>query len=688
VKLCRSDIFALGAVLYEMVTGKRAFEGKTAASAMAAVLEREPVPICTLQPMTPPALERLVKTCLAKDPDERWQTAHDVKLQLKQMAEGGSQASGQALAIAPAQKRSNWLPWGIAALAVVAAAAVGSAFLTTKDEQTLLRMEINPPEKLQFNLSGDNGGPAMLSPDGRYLVFSANGPEGTQLYLRRLDSLTAQPLAGTEGATFPFWSPDSRSIGFFTSDRLKRIEVNGGSPVTICNAGLGRGASWGPNGEIIAALSYNSGISRISASGGSPSAITAVNNSVYTSHRFPWFLPDGKHFVYIAVNHNSPVSAETAVFYATLDGKENRLLFRNLSNAIYASGYLLYQKDNSLVAQAFDPGAGKLTGDPQTLGEGVQYDAGLWRMNLSASNVGTLLYASGTPGGTEAISWLDRSGKRLSMAGEQGDFFDLDLSPDEKKMAVAELNTSAATIWVYDLASKVKSRITFTGGSHQTPTFSPDGKQVAFTSDQNSAISVKTLGTSEPEQTLLTGPAASLQGVTDWSRDGRYIMYEKGTDLNLELWVLPMFGDRKPFAYTNSTAKVQERGGSFSPDGRWVAYMSDEGGRPEIFVAPFPWTGTKWQISNGGGADPRWRPDGKELFYFDFNGIAAVEVNGSGNAFEVGSSKPLFRLPVRGISREFAPSKDGQRFLAIVPNSGASQQLTFVQNWPADLKKK
>jgi len=549
-------------------------------------------------------------------------------------------------------------------------------------------MEINPPEKLQFNLSGDNGGPAMLSPDGRYIVFSANGTEGTQLYLRRLDSLTAQPLVGTEGGTFPFWSPDSRSVGFFTADRLKRIEANGGTPVTICNANLGRGASWNQNGEIIAALSYNSGISRVSASGGAPTPISQANNTVYSSHRFPWFLPDGKHFVYVAVNHNAPTSADTAVFFATIDGKENRLLLHTLSNAIYASGYLLYQRDNSLIAQPFDPGAGKFTGDPQTMGERVQYDAGLWRMNLSASNVGTLLYASGTPGGTQAIAWLDRAGKQLSMVGDRGDFFDLDLSPDGKKTAVAELNTRAATIWVYDLLNKVKSRITFTGGAHQTPTFSPDGKQVAFTSNQNTAISAKTLGSSDPERTLLSAPNPIFQGVTDWSRDGRYIMYEQGPDLNLQLWVLPMFGDGKPFAYTNTASKVQERGGTFSPDGRWVAYMSDEGGRPEIFVSPFPWTGTKWQISNGGGADPRWRSDGKELFYFDFNGITAVEVNGAGSAFEVGGSKQLFRLPVRGISREFAPSKDGQRFLAIVPTSGISQQLTFVQNWPAELKKK
>ena len=685
----RSDIFALGAVLYEMVTGKRAFEGKTAASAMAAVLEREPISICSLQPLAPPALERLIKTCLAKDPDDRWQTAHDVKLQLRQIAEGGSQSGGQFPALAPPRRVAGWLGWVVAAvLGLVAAGALAWAYLSNHKDEQILRMEISPPEKLQFNLSGDNSGPATLSPDGRYMVYSANGAEGTQLYLRPMDALTARPLPGTENARFPFWSPDSRSIGFFTNDKLKRVEVTGGTPVTICNSTLGRGASWNHDGEIVAALAYNGGISRVSASGGTPTEITQANNTTYSSHRWPWFLPDGKHFLYVAVNHNAPSSPDTAVFYASLDGQENRLLFHNLSNAIFASGYLLYQHDSSLVAQAFDAGTGKFTGEPETLAENVQYDVGLWRMNLSASNTGVMVYASGAASGTEVLAWLDRTGKRLSTVGDQGSFFDLDLSPDEKKAAVTELNTAAATTWIYDVENNVKSRLTFSGGAHLTPTFSPDGKQVAFTSNQQAAISVKALGSSAPEQDLLTAPKPVFQGVTDWSRDGRYLLYEKGLDLNLQIWVLPLFGDRKPYPYTGASAQIQERSGAFSPDGRWVAFMSDEGGRPEVFVAPFPWTGTKWQVSNGGGADPRWRPDGKELYYFNFTGITAAEVNGSGPAFQMGASKQLFRVPVRGIGREFAPTKDGQRFLAIVPNTGNSQQLTLVQNWTAELKKR
>jgi Tol biopolymer transport system component len=295
-----------------------------------------------------------------------------------------------------------------------------------------------------------------------------------------------------------------------------------------------------------------------------------------------------------------------------------------------------------------------------------------------------LAYASGTSSGTEILTWYDRSGKKLGTVGEQGDFFDLDLSPDEKQLATTELNTATATIWVHDLTNNRKTRLTFSGGAHLTPFWSPDGKQVAFTSNQQAAIALKTLGSSAPEQTLLSSPKPIFQAISDWSRDGRYLMYEQGSGFDTDQWVLPLFGDRKPFEYAKAASR-----GTFSPDGRWVAYVAHENGRPEIFVAPFPWTGTKWQVSNGGGASPRWRADGKELFYFDLNGIRAVEVEGSGAAFQAGNSELLFRLSMRGIiAREYSPSKDGQRFIAIGPSEGTSQSLTLVQNWSAELKNK
>jgi eukaryotic-like serine/threonine-protein kinase len=681
----RSDIFALGAVLYEMVTGKRAFEGKTAASAMAAVLEREPEPISSVQPTVPPALERLVKICLAKDPDERWQTAHDVKLQLKQIAEAGSQAGAPARTT-PRNRQAIW-PWATATLlGVIAVVALVMAYLANQKEMPVLHLAVNPPEKTQFNLSGDNGGPPTISPDGRYLVFSANAGAGSQLYLRPLDSGSSQPLPGTEGGIFPFWSPDSRSIAFFTNDKLKRIEVSGGTPVTLCDSSLGRGGSWNRDGTIIAALTYDGGISRLPASGGTPTAVTKVDNVTYSSHRWPWFLPDGVHFLYLAANHISPLSPDTAVFIASLDGKENRLLFHTISNAIYASGHLLSMRDNSLVAQPFDPGSGKFSGDAQLLGENVQFDSAVWRANLSVSNGGLLAYASGATSGNQILTWYDRSGKSLGTVGALGSFASVELAPDEKTLAVEDQSTAAETIWLYDLGSKLKTRLAFSNGVQRGPAWSPDGRQVAFTSNQQTNISIKAIGGRAPEQVIISSPTGGFSEISGWSPDGRYLMYEQGVGLNVQLWVLPLFGDRKPFPYNKSTAF--EFQGAFSPDGRWVAYESNENGRPEVFVAPFPWTGAKWQISNGTGSAPRWRADGKELFYYDFTGITAVQVNGAADEFQVGDSKQLFPVPLHGLAREYAASRDGQRFIAITPSAGGSQSLNLVQNWPAELKKK
>lgn len=680
----RSDIFALGAVLYEMVTGKRAFEGKTTASVLAAVLERHPAPITAILPMTPATLDRLVRTCLAKDPEERWQTAHDVGLQLKQVAEGSSQVGMVVVpAHGPGRSRQH-LAWGLAAgFAVLAIAAAVLAYVASQKQLPILRVQINPPDKTQFNLSGDTSGPAAISPDGRYAVFSARGETGSRLYLRSLDSLNPQPLPGTEGAMFPFWSPDSRSVAFFGTEKLKRVEIAGGAPVNLCDVNLARGGSWGDNGIILFASSYNTGILQIPASGGTPAAITHVDNVTYTSHRWPWALPDGKHFLYLAVNHNAETSPDTAIFFASLDGKENRLLLHSLSNAIFVAGHLLYLRENTIVAQPFDPVKGQLLGDPRPLSDNVHYDRGLWRANFSASNNGMLLYAFGSSSATQKLVWYDRSGKALSSVGDRDGYYDVSLSRDNKKVAVTDANSANSSIWIYDTTGSGKLRLTFSG-VQRSPVWSPDGTQIAYTSNQQNSIVVKASSGSGQEQPLLTAATGLYQGVSDWSPDGRYLMYQEGTGTNLHLRVLPLFGDRKPFSYTNSSA--DERNGQFSPDGRWVAYQSTATGRPEIFVSPFPATGARWQISNGGGVEVHWRADGKELFYDAFDEITAVEVDGSGPTFVVGATKPLFRLSLANVSWQYAASRDGQRILAIVPTEGSSQTLTLVQNWIAELK--
>jgi eukaryotic-like serine/threonine-protein kinase len=614
-----------------------------------------------------------------------------VKLQLKEIAQVGSQPASQtgeqAVVAAPARRGGRWA-WVVAAvLGVVATGALVAAYTANRRPAALIRTEINPPEKAHFNLSGDNSGPAVVSPDGHYIVFAATGAAGVQLYLRALDDVTARPLPSTEGGMFPFWSPDSRSIAFFTADKLKRVDVSGGSAVSICDGSIPRGGSWNRDGTIIAALYYNAGIFRVPAAGRVPVPPTKVDNVTYSSHRWPYFLPDGKHFLYLAVNHDAPAGPNTAVFFASVDGKENRLLFSSLSSTAYAAGHLLFMRENSLMAQPFDPDAGKFTGEPKSLHENVQYDSAIWRANISVSENGMMVYASGGIAGSEILGWYDRSGKQIGAVGEPATFQELELSPDNKQLAVTDMNSAAATIWIYELGGdKPRTRLSFNSGVTRNPIWSPDGREVAFTSHQQQSISSQATSGGMPEQTLLSLPPGNgisaqpgdpgFGAVTSWSHDGRYLMYEQAQTL----WVLPMFGDHKPIKYTDG------REGAFSPDGRWVTYVSMQaGGVPEIFVAPFPWTGAKWQVSQGMGTEPRWRADGKELYYYDLSQIFAAEVDGKGATFQVGNSKPLFHLGLTGISMEYSPARDGQRFIAITPREGSTQHLTLVQNWTSEL---
>lgn len=683
----RSDIFALGAVLYEMATAKRAFEGKSAASAMAAILEREPAPISSITPAAPPSLDRLVKTCLAKDPDERWQTAHDVKLQLKHIADGSSISSAEALA-APRKKHKAVVPWTVAAVcAAVALAAIALGMTRKPETAQMLRLGIVPPEGMEFNVMGDNGGPATLSPDGKMVVFSARVPgHEAQLFVRSLDSTTARPLPGTEDGHFPFWSPDSRSVGFFAPDKMKRIDLDAGSPVSICDDAIARGGTWAPDGNIIAALSYNTGISVVSASGGPPTMITKFDPTKFSSHRWPQMLPDGKHFLYIAVNHTAPSSPDTAVYWASTDGKENHVVVNTLSSAVYADGYLLYERDQSLTAQPLDVEHGKLTGEPQMVRDNVQMDGALWRTNLSASNTGLLLYASGDATLRQPLTWYDRTGKALGTVNEGGSAQEVSLSPDGKRLAITDVNTVVASAWVYDLATKVKNRLSFADGVTRSPVWSPDGSKIAFTAAQQRGIAVKDSSGGAAAQRVLSAPDNSISAVNSWSPDGRYLMFQEGFGLNLHLAVIDLKGDHTPLRFGDPA--IYNLWGQFSPDGRWVAYVAIVGSMPQVFVAPFPWTGEKWQVSPGYGIEPRWRGDGKELYFYDSTGIVAVPVDGSGKSFHVDNGTLLFPFSLPGLGDEYDVSRDGQRFIAVTQTGGSTQPLTLVQNWTEQLKKK
>ena len=697
----RSDIFSLGAVLYEMVCGKRAFEAKTLVSVAASILEKEPEPIRTLQPLTPPSLERAIRKCLAKDPDERWQSAGDLASELKWIAEGS--ASGAPAVVRPGPARgmrvSEWLAWMFLAMAVIAVVVLSLVLGFSGGLKPVVRTQIAQSEKLQFNFVGDNGGPPVISPDGKNIVFAARSDGKTQLFVRPLDRLTPQPIAGTDDATFPFWSPDSRSIAFFSAGKLKKIDISGGAAVSICDAPAGRGGSWSVNGTIVFSPQFTDALLQVPATGGTPTAVTKLSDK-FTTHRWPWFLPDGQHFLYVAANHAATGNANTAVVWASLDGKDNKLLFASASNAIYASGRLLYVRENTLMAQPFDGSSGQLQGEAVALTGDVQIDGTIWRGTFSASESGTLIYQPGSAGTGTRLTWFDRTGKQLGSVSGPDSYALIELSPDDKKVAVT-VGDPVGVIWIYDVVRKSRTRFTFGEGSSSSAIWSRDGKQIAYLEGNSTNAYVRKLivkaadGSGQAREILNLGSIQTLQEeLDDWSPDGRYLLYDAGTigrDNGVDIWALPMSGDAKPFPFVS--APGDQGYAQFSPDGKWVAYASSETGQIEIYVVPFPWTGAKWQISASGGTRPRWRRDGKEIL-FEVPGsgkVMAAQVNSHGSNFEPGDVRLLFEgnnLPPNNAGSQWSLTSDGQRLLAITTGETGSAPLTMIQNWTAELKKK
>jgi eukaryotic-like serine/threonine-protein kinase len=695
----RSDIFSLGTVLYEMISGKRAFEGKTAVSVMAAILEKDPEPI-KAQTLTPPALERLIRKCLAKDPDARWQNAGDLASELKWIADGGAPAAEMPRpAIAPAKQ--SRLPWAIAALCALAAISLAVVHFGSRQAQPVIRTQIAPSEKLQFNFVGDGGGPPVISPDGTKIVFSAKSDGKIQLYVRSLDKLAPQPLLDTLNTTWPFWSPDGRYVGFFTDSKLKRSDVAGGPAAVICDATSGRGGAWNKDGTIVFSPFPTGPLFRVQATGGTPVAVTKLTGN-YSTHRFPQFMPDGQHFIYFAANHSSPNSPDDAVFWASLDGKENKLVVHSLFSAIYASGYLLYARDNTLLAQRFNPSTGELQGDAAVLNDDVQSDATVWRATFSASENGILIYQPGSGVAGLHLTWIDRGGKELGNVFEPDLYDQVELSPDGKKAAVT-IGNPTGVIWIYDLEHNTKVRFTFGESTFNSPLWSPDGKQMAYLASEPGGaatgrydVMVKASDGSGEARMLLRSVDATIapttQGLWDWSPDGKYLLFTKGMPFVGErIWALPLSGDGKPFSY--AAAAGDQWLAQFSPDGRWVTYTSSEGGLPDVYVAPFPWTGAKWQLSTNGAFSPRWSRNGKEIIYEAVGSanVYAVQVNIHGSSIAVGETRTLFAandLSPDIAAHQFDVTHDGQRLLQITTGDAGKLPLTVIQNWTGELTKK
>jgi serine/threonine protein kinase len=688
----RSDIFSLGAVLYEMVTGHRAFQGKTQLSVASAILEKEPAPISTIKPLTPPALDHAIRRCLAKDPEERWQTARDIAIELKWIHEGGSQSS----VTAPANLRSGYSPRMIlAALAVFVASTATLAILYARrpaPDARITRTYIKPMANSSFVFSGTAAGFA-LSPDGRLLAYVGSAPDGkSMLWLRPLDSLQAQILTGTEGATYPFWSPDNRFIGFFAGGKLKKIESSGGPPFTICVASDGRGGTWNQEGNILLTPSVNTSIFLVSSSGGPLIPVTKMDPSKNeTTHRWPYFLPDGYHFLYWSGSVFSPRDTlANSVMLGSLNSKESRLLVHSHTNGIYASGHILFMRQYTLMAQPFDSRSLQLTGDPVPLADPVQEGRSVAKGVFSASEDGLLTYVEGTSGADRQIQWFDRSGKQVGAATGADAYASVRISPDGKRL-VYYLDSAGYDVWSYDLARGVKTALTFGSGSGQGnnyPVWSPDGRRIIYSSyrDGTYGLYQKASDGSGSEEALLEG-VARIRFPTDWSPDGKFLTYIEGAMGGWAIWMLPLDGQRKPYLFQES--QFAEREAAFSPDGKWVAYCSNESGDYRVYVVPFPGPGGKWQVSPEGGCGPRWRRDGKEIFYLSSdNKMMATEVKSSASSFEIGSTHALFATRAYGVFGRFDVSADGQRFAIPFEAGQPSAAITLVANWPAELKKK
>jgi Tol biopolymer transport system component len=693
----RSDIFAFGAVLYEMLTGRRAFLGKSSLSVASAILEKDPEPIATLAPMTPPALDRTIRKCLAKDPEDRWQTARDLLLELKWIAEAGSQAGVPA--VVSTRRRITERVWmAAAATLLLAAAALGVLYYRAATaEVRVVRAFIPAPEKTTFDFVGNpSAGPVAVSPNGRMVVFGADA-EGSKrlLWVRAIDSLTAQPLSGTENGAFPFWSPDGRSIGFFAGGKLKKIEVAGGPATTVCEAAAGRGGTWGPDGVIVFAPDTAMPLHRVSASGGASSPVTKFDQARgENTHRWPHFLPDGRHFLFVARVGGGRAGGSTegtGIMVGSLDGAPSKELVLAPSNPAYASGHLLFVRENTLMAQPFDPSKLELTGDAFPIAEQIQSDGAFARSVFSVSENGVLVYQTGMAATGTRLLWFDRTGKQLGQLGDQAIYFDVSISPDRRRVAVNILDTRVGPpdLWIYEVARGLRTRFTFGPGAETNPIWAPDSIRVAFRATPKGVPDLyqKSLAGTSQEEPLLESNTPKFP--YSWSSDGRFIAYQARGVLNtaLDIWVLPLTGDRKPFPFLQT--QFLERTPHFSPDSRWIAYVSDESSRDEVYVAPFPGPGRKWQISTNGGDRPRWRRDGREIYYLTpDNKIMAVEVGARGDTFEVGAGKALFETRAMRGGNVYDVTGDGQRFLVnTVVQAQTSAPLTLVVNWPASVKK-
>jgi serine/threonine-protein kinase len=686
----RSDLFSLGAVLYEMLTGQRAFEGKTQLSVASSILEREPALISTFKPMTPPALDHAIRRCLAKSPEERWQTARDLELELKWIAESGSQLSPTSATLTK-KLGARWRLAVLWATSTVFLAAI-TGFITWNLKSTpprpVTRTVITLPRGQK--LAGLDQAALALSPDGNQLAYVAMQSGIQQIYLRSMDTLEARPVPGTEGATNPFFSPDGQWLGFFAGLKLKKTSLSGGAAVSLSDAAQSFGASWGSLGIVAFAPLQASVVQQISEAGGAPQPLTHLEKGE-VSHRRPEFLSGGKALLFSSAPNTFNWNTARIVAQSVSTG-ERRILIQAATHPHYSSsGHLLFVQGGNLMAVPFDPQHLTVTGAAVPVVEGLLHSTTSGTAQYSVSTSGTLAYIPGVSHADErSLVWVNRRGEEQALNAPSRPYVFPKISPDGKQVGLA-ITGQETQLWLYDLSRETLTRLTFDGTLNLNTIWTPDGKSIVFQSNKDGPPNIywqRADGSGGLER-LTTSDFVHFP--VSMSPDGQLLAYgEINPTTGYDLWILRL-KDRQamPFLRTPFTESVPQ----FSPDGHWLAYISNESGRYEVYVQPYPGPGGKWQISTDGGTEPIWNPTGRELFYRDGSKMMSVEVS-TQSGLTTGKPRMLFEGPYQpspATTPNYAVSPDGQRFLMLkfvgTPEE-APMQINVVLNWFEELKRR